>query len=158
LPAYPCVRCSNQVDIRDVTCRSCNEKKPFRCVKCDRQMGSFEIFDAESIKFQKPLYCDTCGRESKPVPCHHCKIDLVRRDAATFDPGSGERLYHPECLRTVLLQQKVSKGLMVFLIPFLAWIGYSYLGYYVHPYMGFVGAPLGGFLGWWLAGLMAPKK
>jgi len=154
VPAYPCAQCRNQVDLRDLTCRGCGSKTPFKCSKCEVNMGTFDIFAVDTITFQRPLFCGKCGKETERIACKHCGADVTRRDAVEED----DLIFHPDCFKTRQLQAKVSKGLMVALIPLGAWMGWSLLGFHVNYYMGFIGLPLGGFAGWFFASLLAPKK
>jgi predicted RNA-binding Zn-ribbon protein involved in translation (DUF1610 family) len=152
MPAYPCSKCSNKVDVRDVNCRQCGEKKPFTCAKCGTQLGAFEIHDVDRISFQKALFCNTCGRAGEILQCSHCRTDIKRSEGMQI----GDRIYHQDCFKTTQLQVKASKALMFILIPMLAWAGWSL--HHIHPVMGVVGVILGGLAGWFGSTLMAPKK
>lgn len=160
MPAYPCAQCKNQVDVRDFTCKGCGTKKPFLCTKCGVQMSNLEVHGVDQLTFARPLFCLACGRDMERIPCRHCGADVVRNAAVEFERPSGEViLYHADCFKTTKLQEKASKGLMVFLIPFLAWIGYSYLGFYTSmPVMGAVGLPLGAAAGYFIASALGPKR
>ncbi len=159
MPAYPCSQCSKQVDVRDFQCKSCGEKKPFKCTKCGTTLGALEVFDPDKLTFQKPIFCTRCGRESERIPCHHCRNELPRYEAVERKSPAGDLVaYHAACAKTAALQYKVSYIMMFILIPFGLYAGTS-LGYYTQmPWMAYVGAPIGAFFGWQIALLLGPRK
>lgn len=155
MPAYPCGNCGTQVDHRDLTCRSCGDKKPFRCSKCEKPLNAMDIYNAEQLTFQKPLFCPACGREAEPIPCPSCKRDVYR----TLGMEDDGVFYHPDCYKTVQMQKKVTpimRGVLAVALGIAAFSGFSqYAGSQVVGAMASVG---GIALGYALGGLMAPRR
>lgn len=159
MPAYPCANCTHQVDLRDLICKACGEKKPFQCTKCEKRLGSTGVFQAEEIAIKKPLYCMTCGRDQEALKCAHCKTTLIRRDGVeVLSKSSGlELVFHPECHKTYELQLKTSYILKYALTPIAAWMGFSLVSK-TYPMLGLLGAILGIGFGLGVAYWMDPKK
>ena len=159
MPAYPCANCNHQVDLRDLTCRACGEKKPFTCSKCNKRLGNSGVFQAEEIAIKRPLYCMACGREQEALKCAHCRTTIVRRDGIEVQSKvTGlDLIFHPDCHRTYLLQMKVSSVLKFALPVVCGWMGYTFVSR-MYPMAGIVGFLVGVLVGlggaWW----MDPKK
>lgn len=155
MPAYPCSQCKTPVDVRDFTCKNCHSKTPFKCTRCDTSMNAMDIFEAEKVTFQKPIFCNKCGPEVRPATCPHCKLD-VYRGSGVDDDGV---LYHQDCYKTVSLQKKVTYPLRVVLMLFLGYACYSQFTFHTGSVFAGLGFGAGGgVLGWLLGGLMAPRR
>lgn len=159
MPAYPCAKCDHQVDLRDMVCRSCGDKKPFKCTKCDKRLGSMDVFQADEITIRKPLYCSACGRDQEALKCSHCQTTLVRRDGieVTSKTTGAALIFHPECHRTYQLQLTTSRALKYVLTPAAAYMGYTFMER-VHSMMGILGIAAGICVGLGIAWMMDPKK
>ena len=156
MPAYPCVQCKKQVDIRDLQCRNCGDRSPFQCSRCNKRLTALEIFNAEEITFQKPIFCTTCGHQDATVMCPNCKTDVVRRSAREDDGV----LYHEDCYKTVMLQKKITPALRI--VPHcFARLHVLQSSLRFHAQSQVIGiiaglaAAIGGFF---LGGLMAPRR
>lgn len=155
MPAYPCVQCNSPVDVRDLTCRSCGDKKPFACSKCNKRLGAMSVFNAEQLTFQKPLFCEQCGVEGQPITCPHCKTD-VYRSGGVEDNGV---YYHQDCFKTVSLQKKITPVLRVFLCIVGGYVTYSLVAYHNQSVaIGALAGTFGAAVGFLLGGLMAPRR
>lgn len=155
MPAYPCAKCNTPVDHRDLTCRSCGDKKPFTCSKCSRRIGAMQLHNAEQLTFQKPLFCEECGREGQPIECPHCKTD-VYRNSGVEDNGV---FYHEDCFKTVAIQKKITPILRVVLLVFLGYAGYTQVNFWSgNMYMGILMGVFGAMAGFAAGGLMAPRR
>ena len=154
MPAYPCVQCSKQVDVRDLECRSCREKKPFKCSRCDKRLNSMEVFKADQLTFQKPLFCGECGLAGEAVSCPHCRSELVRRNGVD-DNGV---LYHQDCYKTVQIQKKIAPTLQIFLMLFLGYMSFSLMRDHGQKAAGVAVGMAFAVAGYFLGGLMAPRR
>jgi hypothetical protein len=155
MPAYPCAQCSTPVDVRDLTCRSCGDKQPFTCSKCNKRLGAMQVHNAEQLTFQKPLFCEPCGKEVQPVTCPKCNTD-VYRNAGVADEGA---FYHPECFKTIALQRKITPILQVVLLLFGGYATYTQVSFYSQSTpIGLVAGLFGACVGFFLGSLMAPRK
>jgi hypothetical protein len=124
------------VDIHDVVCRKCDEKQPFACSKCGVRLSSVELFEPEKIAFKKTPFCSRCGKENEHVPCHQCKISMVKSTGRTRTGSSGRELvYHDECWAQYEKQERISTKLLGIGTP-IAGLAFTLLGYvFVHTFV-----------------------
>ncbi|NDD29773.1 MAG: hypothetical protein EB084_16060 [Proteobacteria bacterium] len=157
MPAYPCAECKTTVDVRDFTCKKCQTKTPFSCTKCSKRMGPMDIFNADQVTFQKPLFCNACGPDVQPMKCPHCDTDVYKASGVADDGV----YYHPECYKSVVMQKKVTPALRIGLAIFLGYFSFSQFHFHTKgemlPISLCVGV-IGAVAGHWLGGLMAPRR
>lgn len=158
MPAYPCVHCNTNVDVREPTCKKCKSRTPFKCTQCDRVIGIFEVYGVDQLTYQKPLYCKGCGKANERLACSRCGEDLKRKEAKErHTPARGVLLYHEKCLEAFQRQEMVSRLLSIVLFGALAFGGYSTFsvqGTVVGIVAGFAGTAVG----LWLGTLAYPRK
>lgn len=151
VPAYPCVQCGNPVDTSgDGRCKKCQEQRPFKCSKCDRQMGLLSLHAPEKLTFRKPLYCQDCGPAAESVDCRQCGVSLTRSNGVEVTLNGVRVVYHPECYA----RQKKIHGTVK---PIALVAGFLICGYFGYGLTdGWMTAAAGGGVGI-LAGLAVSK-
>lgn len=99
MPVYNCRECNGNVDpTEQVSCPSCNEKKPLSCSKCSTPINHHDIFGIEKLRTKRPLLCKSCGTDNEVVKCPICKLSQVRSQGVTVSEVEGAPVYHKACL------------------------------------------------------------
>lgn len=154
MPVYPCARCGTSVDpTLDMFCKSCQDKQPYECSRCNKRMSSGEVFQLERLKTKRPLLCMTCGESGEVVKCKICKLSLVRATGRTLSSNLGAPVYHPACVdkqfKTVawikrLIPMVALLGLLVGFLMGQNWGGMAAaIGMAVVTAVAFAGATMG---------------
>ena len=161
MPVYPCAQCGGPVDpTLDKACRGCSNDEPYDCSRCNKRMGTDEVFQLEKLKTKKPLLCMGCGESGEVVKCKICKLSLVRASGKTLSSNLGAHVYHPACLErtynTIALIKK-----MALLAVFLGFgLGYLMLANLIGTGQVPAGLICGGIFGaatYMLAVMQVPK-
>ena len=99
MPVYNCRECNGNVDpTEQVSCPSCNEKKPLACSKCNTPINHHDIFGIEKLRTKRPLLCKSCGTDNEVVKCPICGLSQVRSQGVTVSQVEGAHVYHKACL------------------------------------------------------------
>lgn len=99
MPVYTCRECNGMIDpTEQVSCPSCNTKKPLLCSKCNEPINHHDIFGIEKLKTKRPLLCKACGTSNEVVKCPICKLSQVRSQGVTLSELEGANVYHKACL------------------------------------------------------------
>lgn len=155
MPAYPCIKCGSPVDTGgEGRCKKCQEQRPFKCTKCERQMGVLSVYAPEKLTFRKPIYCQECGPSADMVECRQCGVSLTRGNGVEVTVRGVPAVYHPECYAK---QTRIHKIVLPIAIVAMVVIG-GYGGYMMtHGWVtALIGAGLGVFVGLGIAKPFAP--
>ncbi len=99
MPVYSCRECNSMIDpTEQVSCPSCNEKRPLLCSKCNEPINHHDIHGIEKLRTKRPLLCKNCGTNNEVVKCPICKLSQVRSQGATVSQVEGAPVYHKNCL------------------------------------------------------------
>jgi hypothetical protein len=159
MPVYPCSKCSHNNDIRESECRKCKNRSPFQCSKCSRALGSFDIYEPDKIKIQKPLYCKRCGSTNEEVFCYHCAQPLIRANAVLREQkGHQPFIYHADCLEKFRSMERIADKAKLVFVPLCAVIGYELLKTQAEGVGGFFGVLCGVAVGLALSRFIRPRK
>ncbi|MDO5295074.1 MAG: hypothetical protein Q4F00_00315 [bacterium] len=159
MASYPCENCGTMVEITgseyDLRCKKCGEKKPFKCSKCQKQIGVDDIYHPERLTFRKPIFCNDCGASADFVTCNQCTQTLMRANCVEKNIDGKPHYYHKNCYDDAIKMQNR--------IKYLAPIPLALIGAYVlhlavsSPLMYLLGAIIGLVIAFKIAGLFAPK-
>lgn len=112
MPVYNCRECNGNIDpTEQVSCPSCNTKKPLSCSKCNQPINHHDIFGIEKLRTKRPLLCKACGTDNEVVKCPICNLSQVRSQGVTISEVEGANVYHKACLekrREVIKQANIA--------------------------------------------------
>ncbi|MHB2020441.1 MAG: hypothetical protein ACYCW6_26190 [Candidatus Xenobia bacterium] len=161
MPAVACVACKSLVDTNDPFCKKCNEKKPFQCSKCDKRLGTHEVFEPEKLVLKKPVFCTNCGQETSHVQCANCKTHLVRSAGRERSGRNGAVLvYHEDCWKTYEMQVRYGDIIRKYVTPVVG-LMVGALSFYQSGHSalnGLGGAAIGAMACLAIAWMVSPKN
>ena len=161
MASYPCESCGAMVEITgneyDLRCKKCGEKKPFKCSKCQKQIGLDAVYHPERLaSYRKPIFCSECGADADFVTCNQCTQTLMRASCIEKVINGKSHFYHKQCYEDAVKLQKRTLyaclvGLsVIFAYVFHGWIWDSWVMY-------IVGALVGVICAFKISNLFAPK-
>lgn len=133
MPVYPCVKCNSPVDPgADQSCRNCKEKKPLQCSRCQKMVPTEEVYQRETLKTKKPIFCLDCGVREEVVKCGLCNLSLQRHQGKQVSDFPGAKVYHAHCL----LERNRQRDRLLKFQPLMALIGLVLGGLWGKSQMG----------------------
>ena len=160
MASYPCESCGAMVEITgkeyDLRCKKCGEKRPFKCSKCQKQIGIDSVYHPERLaSYRKPIFCNECGSDADFVTCSQCTQTLMRANSIEKTVNGKPHYYHKQCYEEAVKLKKRTFYACLLLCPILAYVFHGWILDSVVMYI--VGALIGLIAAFKISNLFAPK-